>query len=138
MSGSGGSRAFVIGTAAAVAGLAAAAWYWGRSRGKAGGSVEADEAKILTLPVIDFRSFDNRVNDKDAYMAECKKVADALHKYGLCVVRDPRVQESENNIFVEMMERYFELSDGIRDARPEYAFQVGVTPEFTGASAVCC
>jgi isopenicillin N synthase-like dioxygenase len=47
------------------------------------------------------------------------------------VVRDPRVDEKDNNIFVDMMERYFEGSDGKRDARPEFSFQVGVTPEFT-------
>ena len=97
-------------------------------------SIEEDTARILTLPIIDFRLFDSRNSDKDAYMVECRKVAEALHKYGLCVVRDPRVDENHNSQFLDMMERYFEISDGIRDARPEYAFQVGVTPEFTGMS----
>lgn len=31
-----------------------------------------------------------------------------------------------------MMEKYFEGSDGVRDARPEYHYQVGVTPDNTG------
>jgi len=50
---------------------------------------------------------------------------------GLVVVKDPRVSEDDNNIFIDMMERYFGLSDGVRDARPDKAFQVGVTPEAT-------
>jgi hypothetical protein len=87
---------------------------------------------MLTLPVIDFDKYNARDKNKDEYRLECDKVAQALHKYGVCVVRDPRVKESDNNRFLDMMERYFEISDGIRDARPEYAFQVGVTPEFTG------
>jgi len=50
---------------------------------------------------------------------------------GICVVKDPRVNEADNNRFLDMMERYFGLSDGLRDARPEVAYQVGVTKEFT-------
>lgn len=52
-----------------------------------------------------------------------------MHLYGCLVVRDPRVNEDHNNTFLDMMERYFEISDGKRDARPEHHFQVGVTPE---------
>jgi hypothetical protein len=61
--------------------------------------------------------------------AEIEKVAYALHKYGCLVIRDPRVEEVHNTRFLDMMERYFEQSDGKKDARPELGFQVGVTPE---------
>ena len=44
------------------------------------------------------------------------------------MVKDPRVNPENNNTFLDMMERYFESSDGTRDARPEHHFQVGVTP----------
>ena len=134
MSRSGGGAAAGLAIAAGL-GLAAAAYYYLSSRRRSEGedSVEADTERILQLPVIDFGAFNAREGDPARYAAECKKVAEALHKYGVCVVRDPRVHESDNNRFLDMMERYFELSDGIRDARPEYAYQVGVTPEFTGA-----
>ena len=46
---------------------------------------------------------------------------------GICIVKDPRVKEKDNEIFLDMMEKYFELSDGIRDARPEYHYQVSKT-----------
>lgn len=51
---------------------------------------------------------------------------------GLVILRDPRVSEANNNVFLDMMERYFESSDGITDARPHYHYQVGVTPSHIG------
>ena len=33
--------------------------------------------------------------------------------------------EKDNETFLSMMERYFALSDGVRDARPEYQYQIG-------------
>ena len=133
MSGRAGGLPLLVTLGVALA--AGAYWYWssGRKRRSADGSVEEDAARLLELPVIDYTTIDTRAARPEAYLAECKKVAEALHKYGLCVVRDPRVFESDNNRFLDMMERYFELSDGIRDARPDVHFQVGVTPEFTGA-----
>lgn len=82
--------------------------------------------------MIDFNKFFDKSNCQEEYVAECKKVADALHHYGLCIVQDPRVLESKNNQFLDMMEKYFELSDGVRDARPEHHYQVGVTPAHVG------
>ena len=46
-------------------------------------------------------------------------------------MRDPRVSEQNNSVFLDLMESYFGVSDGVRDARPEVHYQVGVTPEFT-------
>ena len=51
---------------------------------------------------------------------------------GLVILRDPRVSEANNNTFLDMMERYFESSDGVTDARPHYHYQVGVTPSHVG------
>lgn len=64
-----------------------------------------------------------------AYQLECEKVAFCLHNYGIVILKDPRVFEKDNEIFLSMMEKYFEGSDGIRDARPEVHYQVGVTGE---------
>ena len=58
----------------------------------------------------------------------CSAIAEALHKYGCLVVKDPRVEASANETFLDMMERYFEHSDGKTDARPHLHYQVGVTP----------
>ncbi|OQR90823.1 hypothetical protein THRCLA_09197, partial [Thraustotheca clavata] len=82
--------------------------------------------QIADLPVIDLAKYmANREQGGD----QCRVVAECLYKYGVLVVRDPRATEDDNNTFVDMMERYFEQTDFKQDARPEYSYQVGVTPE---------
>lgn len=81
-----------------------------------------------SLPLIDLQKFFDKDTDGPAYAAECAKVAEALHMYGIVILRDPRVFNEDNNRFLDMMEQYFEVSDGARDARPQYHYQVGVTP----------
>jgi isopenicillin N synthase-like dioxygenase len=82
-----------------------------------------------SIPVIDLNIFFNKEVDPSKYAAECQKVADAFHQYGVLCVRDPRVSEADNDRFLTQMERYFEQSDGVSDARPEFHYQVGVTGE---------
>lgn len=38
------------------------------------------------------------------------------------------MEEKLNSGFLDMLERYFALSDGKRDARPQHDYQIGVTP----------
>ena len=68
----------------------------------------------LELPVIDFTAFEGRAAHPEAFAAECKKAADAFRDYGAVAVRDPRVCFDDNETFLSMMERYFEMSDGER------------------------
>jgi isopenicillin N synthase-like dioxygenase len=84
---------------------------------------------LLNLPTIDFAKFFNKDKDPKAYEEECAKVAHCLHNYGIVILKDHRVFEKDNEMFLSMMEKYFEGSDGIRDARPEVHYQVGVTGE---------
>mmetsp|Transcript_31041 Transcript_31041/g.23082 ORF Transcript_31041/g.23082 Transcript_31041/m.23082 type:complete len:398 (+) Transcript_31041:40-1233(+) len=88
-----------------------------------------NEPNTLVLPVIDFNVYKNSKENPEAYREECAKVAEAFHRYGVVIVRDPRVSESDNDRFLNMMEKYFETSDGIRDARPDSGYQIGVTGE---------
>lgn len=81
------------------------------------------------IPTIDLDIFANPNRDPEAYQRECEKVAHALHHFGLVIVKDKRVSEDDNNTFLDMMEQYFEGSDGIRDARPKIGYQIGVTGE---------
>ena len=92
---------------------------------------KAKEDVLLKLPVVDFSAFFNKDKDPEAYIRECKKAAEAFHKYGVLAVRDPRVFSEDNERFLDLMESYFEISDGKRDARPDLSYQVGVTPEGT-------
>ncbi|KAI9915352.1 hypothetical protein PsorP6_008102 [Peronosclerospora sorghi] len=79
---------------------------------------------MLQIPVIDLSHY-KVTGDK----AECEKAADSLHKYGVLCIRDERAVDSDNDKFLDMMERYFESTDFVEDARPEYHYQVGVTPQ---------
>eukprot|EP01035_Chromulina_nebulosa_P042156 gene42156-57083_t len=92
---------------------------------------------IVDLPIIELSSFFEVLENKELdqqnavterYLEQCKNVAKCLHSYGIVIIRDPRVSEANNERFLDMMERYFESSDGIVDARPQFHYQVGVTP----------
>jgi hypothetical protein len=67
---------------------------------------------------------------------ECQKVAHSLHNFGILIFRDPRAKEQENEDYIDLMEDYFQsVSDRfykgekLSDAKPEYHYQTGVTPE---------
>ena len=54
----------------------------------------------------------------------------------MLIFKDPRAKEQENEEYIDLMERYFsQASDKLysgeilSDAKPEYHYQVGVTPE---------
>ncbi|TMW56488.1 hypothetical protein Poli38472_006498 [Pythium oligandrum] len=79
---------------------------------------------MIELPVIDLQQY-LATGDE----ALCKQVAECLHKYGVLCLRDERATEQDNDTFLSMMERYFEATDFVEDARPEFHYQVGVTPE---------
>lgn len=59
---------------------------------------------------------------------QCIEAASSLHSTGVLYVKTPHVENTDNERFLDMMERYFEQSDGIQDARKQYNYQVGVTP----------
>lgn len=75
-------------------------------------AISKDLQEVLKLPLIELSAFFNRQQDPARYRDECQKVAKGFHEYGLLVVKDPRVEEIDNDTFLDMMERYFEISDG--------------------------
>ena len=88
-------------------------------------------------PVIDMQAFLDRDNNSH-WEIECKKVAYSFHKFGILIVRDPRVQHEDNEKYIDMVESYFESvgqkyynGENLVDMRPELSFQTGVTPEST-------
>ncbi|RYG66195.1 hypothetical protein EON64_10305 [archaeon] len=132
------STLFKVGATTAVALGAAVAYYYLSQvyNNQSSHSTENTEKKsekiefsVKQLPVIELSAFFAKDVDPESYEAECKKVASSLHHFGLVVLKDPRVSEADNERFLNMMERYFAISDGIRDARPDAAYQVGVTGE---------
>lgn len=85
-------------------------------------------------PIIDFQAFfDKR---EGVWEHECQKVAASLSKFGILYVKDPRVDHSMNEDYINMVERYFERQgerfykgEELEDCHPELSYQTGVTPE---------
>ncbi|MES1922116.1 hypothetical protein MHBO_003631 [Bonamia ostreae] len=70
----------------------------------------------------------------------CRKVVENLHKYGILVVKDPRVDFKKNQAFIEMLEKYFGKPTDVKmkDAHPEIFYQLGVTPHFVEKARARC
>jgi len=94
------------------------------------------------MPIIDLNLFIQSEREAGAAMtpeakAECEKVAECFHKFGIILIRDPRVDMKDNDDYVDLMEDYFwktgELfysGEKVDDIKPEHHYQVGATPEF--------
>ncbi|KAG9304521.1 hypothetical protein G9A89_020085 [Geosiphon pyriformis] len=89
-------------------------------------------ASPFTLPIINLELY-LKSKDTPEVIQECKKAANALRDYGALLVKDPRVTEADNGRFLDLLEDYFAQPHEIKiqDARPEFGYQVGVTPEYT-------
>jgi isopenicillin N synthase-like dioxygenase len=64
-------------------------------------------------------------NASDAF-EECSSLAEALHTYGSVIVKDSRIDELENESYLDLMERYFAQpkEEKLNDARAELHYQV--------------
>ena len=72
----------------------------------------------------------------DTLRADCERVSNSFHHTGVLVVRDPRVNESENWRFIDMLEQYYIRAASqhysnqlVPEVKPELHYQVGATPE---------
>ena len=63
-------------------------------------------------------------------LAAAAAAADALHRFGLLLVRDARATEAANDAFLDMLEAYFAQDEAAKlaDVRAELYYQVGATP----------
>ena len=95
---------------------------------------------MIDIPIVDLKTYLNDAANpeemSDAAKLECKKVAECLHKYGMLLIRDPRVDMKDNDEYLDMMEEYFEKTgerfyrgEEISDIRKENDYQVGCLPE---------
>lgn len=86
------------------------------------------------VPIIDVAAFLEK--DPARMEEQCRQVARSLHEFGILIWRDPRVNEQDNEDYLDMMEEYFEVEsrklyagERLQDCKPEHNFQAGVTPE---------
>ena len=66
-----------------------------------------DEFEFETMPVIDLDLYLRSGNQTEAARAECGKVAECFHRYGILLVKDPRVDMADNEDYIDLMEAYF-------------------------------
>ncbi|KAF3784577.1 hypothetical protein EJ110_NYTH24127 [Nymphaea thermarum] len=61
----------------------------------------------------------------------CSEVSRSLKETGALLIKDPRCSVVDNDRFLDMMEKYFEMPDEFKrlQERPNLHYQVGVTPE---------
>jgi len=95
------------------------------------------------MPIIDLNLYlkaahcDDHANLPDEVKIECKKVEQCFHKFGILLIKDPRVDMQDNETYVDLMEDYFEKTgnkfyagEKCADIFPESHYLVGATPEF--------
>ncbi|KAG8391294.1 hypothetical protein BUALT_Bualt01G0173000 [Buddleja alternifolia] len=94
----------------------------------------------MQIPVIDlapYLDFDGELGGGDKEELDlklkimCSEVSRTLRETGALLVKDPRCTAQDNDRFLDMMEKYFEMPDEFkrRQERPHLHYQVGVTPE---------
>ena len=87
----------------------------------------------VDIPVIDAEKY---LKKEEGWEEECKKVAHSFHKFGIVIFKDPRVNEKDNDNYIDLVEKYFDqvskkfyAGETLKDCRPELYYQTGVTPE---------
>ena len=103
-----------------------------RRESREAASVAVESVNTEDIPVIDLDVYMNQAgseNFSDAAKAECKKVADCFHRYGIILIRDPRVNMRDNDEYIDLMENYFAdvgsrfyAGENVPDIHPEHHY----------------
>jgi 23S rRNA U2552 (ribose-2'-O)-methylase RlmE/FtsJ len=87
----------------------------------------------MDLPVVDLAPYleiaalpDPTAEEAALIRSLCAVVSASLRDTGALVVKDPRCTAQDNDLFLDMMERYFERSDEFKrlQERPQLHYQV--------------
>ena len=95
-----------------------------------------EQVTVEDIPIVDLKTY--MTADSTAtpeIQALCKQVSEGFHKYGIIIIRDPRVDMQDNSEYINLMEKYFNnvskpYYEGgeLKDVKPEYHYLVGATP----------
>ena len=58
----------------------------------------------IDIPVINLTDFNAKNELADLV---CLKVVESFHRFGVIIIKDPRVSELNNSEFIDLMERYY-------------------------------
>ena len=101
---------------------------------RAAPQIEEVVGEFDDIPIIDIKTYLNASSANQDKLSpeasiECQKVAECLHKYGILLIRDPRVNMKDNDEYLDMMEDYFEKTgelfyngQEVKDIRPEFLY----------------
>ena len=62
-------------------------------------------SQSIKIPIVDVSNF---LTESGNYTKDCAAVADSLHKYGVVIIKDPRVNAEQNNKLIDLMEKFFQ------------------------------
>ena len=69
------------------------------------------DLEFKDMPIIDVKAFlncektpDGQIILTEAAKLECLKVCQCLHKFGILLLKDPRVNNKDNDDYLDMME----------------------------------
>lgn len=78
------------------------------------------------IPIIDAEKYLNKL---EGWEEECNKVALSFHKFGILKFKDPRVNEKDNEDYIDMVEKYFDsvskkyyAGESLKDCRPDLCY----------------
>jgi len=85
---------------------------------------------IDDIPVVDLNKFIGAEDQNSEDVVDlCKQVAESFHEFGICIIRDPRVNFQDNSDYIDLMERYFDSvapayyqGEELEDVKPEYHY----------------
>ena len=84
----------------------------------------------FTVPIIDASKL---LSNSPAMIQECKKAVEIMHKTGIMILRDPRVNDQENEQFLDLMEKYYESRSSmyykdklLLESNPQAGYQTGI------------
>lgn len=79
------------------------------------------------IPVIDIQAYLDK--NSETWKSECEKVAQSLHNFGVLIVKDPRVDQKQNDEYLDLVENYFDVTskkfyagEVLEDCKPQFNF----------------
>ena len=81
---------------------------------------------VEEIPIIDVQKY---LDKSEGWEQECKNVAYSFHKFGILKFKDPRVNQDDNDVFLNLIEKYFDdtskkfyAGENLKDARPDLCY----------------
>lgn len=97
----------------------------------------------MEIPVIDLAPYlefsDSGKQELDPQLkCLCSEVSRTLRETGVLLVKDPRCTAQDNDLFIDMMEKYFEMPEDFKrlQERPHLHYQVPLKVSFYNLDSI--